>query len=142
MTRASGRYRARILVPCFAWILQLFVSVSPTICQCLSHLFASVCPTYLPVLVPPICQYKNKRFYCPLRKDYLPLFLYCILVLEQTNQTQYHKLNNLSTANINQAMWKSRISKPLYFQYQFSAWSRGSIRYPPSNPFVLFQKYF
>ena len=40
------------------------------------------------------------------------LFLYLILMLEQMNQTQYLKPNNLSTLIIGQAMRRSRIRQP------------------------------
>ena len=42
-------------------------------------------------------------------KDYPTLFLYLILTLEKTNQTEYLKPKNMSTAIINQAIRRSRI---------------------------------
>ena len=51
--------------------------------------------------------------FCPLSsKDYPTLFLYLILTLEKTNQTEYLKPNNLSTAFIDQAIRRSRIGHP------------------------------
>ena len=60
--------------------------------------------------IKPLRGAEGLLFFCPLSsKDYPTLFLYLILTLEKTNQTEYLKPNNMSTAIINQAIRRSRI---------------------------------